>query len=498
MTSGPDGIPAFFVRDCCRVFAPALLKLFNLALTTSTFPAIWKRAKVCPVLKNGDPLLIGNYRPISVLCNFAKVFEISVYSYVFPLVRNLIAPEQHGFYANRSVSTNLVCFTQYLSGVLDSRGQIDVVYTDFSKAFDKMDHEVLYMKLRSFNFCDALVSFFRSYLSSRTYYVTYNSYSSKTYVGTSGVPQGSNLGPLLFNLFINDLPEVLFCQKLLYADDLKLFARIESIDDCIFLQCQLLALQNWCVLNGLQLNVDKCKVLSFSKKKELLAFPYSLGASTLERVSAFKDLGVMFDAELSFSDHINSIVTSAYKMLGFVVRNTECFTKLSAIKAVYFAFVRSRLEYCSVVWSPFYEVYKHSIESIQRKFLKYLSFKVHGSYPSRGYSNDLLLQEFQVLSMEQRRIVSALRFIVNLINGRIDCPLLLEQISFRERRPGGRYDVVFWCPQARTNLMFRSPLYVMTNCFNKICVEYNIFSGSTKELSTLVCKYFPADGSVAH
>lgn len=491
MTSGPDRIPAFLVKDCCGAFLPALKKLFNLALSTSRFPTVWKDARVCPILKSGDPTLICNYRPISVLCNFSKVFEMSMYSYIFPLVKTNITPVQHGFFANRSVVTNLTCFTQFASNVLDSGGQADVFYADFSKAFDRMDHTVLYRKLKLLKFSPTLIKLISSYLNRRRYIVCYNGFYSKCYEGTSGVPQGSSLGPLLFLIFINDLPSYLSCSKLLYADDLKLFSRIGSVLDCEALQEQINVLTCWCLRNKLALNSEKCKVLSITRKKESILFNYSLGASAiLERVSHFKDLGVCFDSELSFDYHIADITKRAYKMLGFIIRNSESFNNVNAIKSLYFAYVRSILEYSAVVWSPYYITHKHALETIQRKFFKYLYFKVHHIYPPRGYCNDLLLREFGVNSLEQRRILASLVFLVKLVNNKIDCTVLLGQLSYRTQRPCSRYSVVFWSPQARTNIMLRSPLYVMTSNFNKICGDFDIFNSSIAELAALVNRYF--------
>lgn len=490
MTSGPDGIPAFLIKDCCTVFAPVLLKLFSLVFRTLTFPAMWKKARVCPVWKNGDRLHIRNYRPISLISNFAKIFEISVYSRVFPCIRNSIVPEQHGFFANRSTSTNLVYFTQYLSNVLDCRGQVDVVYTDFSKAFDRIDHNVLFAKLRLFNFSRDFISLIRSYLSDRAYFVEYSGFSSETYMGSSGVPQGSNLGPLIFLSFINDLPGTLECSSLLYADDLKLFSRIDSTHDALFLQNQLDHLLLWCDQNKLQLNVAKCKIMSFTRKKEPTLHRYMLGLSALERVEVFRDLGVYFDSQLSFSSHVNETVKAAYKMLGFIIRNSDEFIGLHAVKSLYYAYVRSKLEYCAIVWSPFYAIHKLAIERVQRKFLKYLYFRKHRSYPCRGYPGDLLTQEFCVMSLEKRRILSTLVFLVNLVRRHIDCPAMLNFINFRIPRSGSRHDDVFLCPQPHTNIMLKSPVFMMIKFFNRICSQFNIYESSLGDLRRLVEVYF--------
>lgn len=424
------------------------------------------------------------------MSNFAKVFEISVYSFIFPRIRNDVASQQHVFFPNRSTATNLVYFTQYLADSLDCRKQVDVIFTDFSRAFDRIDHSVLCAKLRLFNFGHDVISFFRSYLSNRQYYVSYSGFSSRSYVGTSGVPQGSNLGPLLFILFINDLPSVLGCSSLLYADDLKLFSNVSSVCDQVSLQTQLNGLWEWCQLNKLHLNIDKCKVMSFTRRKEPMVYPYSLGQSSLGRVGTFRDLGVYFDCELSFNHHIAQTVKSAYKMLGFIIRNSDEFVSAHALKSLYYSYVRSKLDYCSVVWSPYYEVHRLVIEGVQRRFLKYLYLKKHGVYPERGYPNGLLLREFESISLAKRRILAALIFLIKLVRGNIDCAALFSQIQFRVPRPGSRYDGVFLCPQPRTNIMLKSPVFVMTRSFNLICREFDIQEGSLQELCRLVDVHF--------
>lgn len=490
MTSGPDGIPAFLVKDCSAIFAPILSKLFNLALKTLTFPTDWKTARVCPVWKSGDKGCIENFRPISLISNFAKIFEISVYSFVFASVKNYIASEQHGFVANRSTSSNLTYFTQFISNILDSRGQVDVAYTDFSKAFDRVSHGVLCAKLKLFNFSPDFVAFISSYLNNRHYFVRYNGFTSESYIGTSGVPQGSTLGPLLFLLFINDLPSILRCHSLLYADDLKLFTRVDSSFDVTFLQNQLDSLWQWCIQNELELNVSKCKVMTYTRQNEPVLHSYSLGSSEVERVVVFKDLGVYFDSQLTFINHVQETVKSSHKMLGFIIRNSDQFMGVHVLKSLYYAFVRSKLEYCSTVWSPYYEIHKLAVERVQRKFLKYLYFKTYGSYPERGYSGDLLRQEFGLVSLEKRRVMFGLSFLVNLVRRTIDCPALLNLITFRVPRSGSRQGDVFLCPQPRTNLMLKSPVYVMTKCFNRISCQFDIFESSVRELRALVEVYF--------
>lgn len=491
MTSGPDGIPAFLVRDCVTVFTPLLTSLYNMALSNSRFPDIWKVARVCPILKSGSASMLDNYRPISILNNFAKVFEMALYGRIFPQVKRFISSRQHGFFEGRSTVSNLIYSTQYISSVLDNRGQVDVIYTDFSKAFDRIGHDIILGKLSRFGFSELLLSFFSSYLKGRQYFVQYNGWKSAPYLGTSGVPQGSNLGPLLFLLFINDVVDVIQCESLLYADDLKIFSSISSLDDCQCLQRQLDALHSWCVVNRLSLNVRKCRVVTYSRSQHPIHFPYKIHCDNLSRDTSVIDLGICFDDSLTFSLHLDKVVASSLRVLGFVVRNSSAFTDLQTIKTLFFSFVRSKLEYGAIVWNPYYASHKIALERVQRKFLKYLYFRKYGHYPSRGYENSRLCNEFDVPSLEYRRVAANLVFLYKLMNGLVDSPELLAYFNIRVPAVSTRCDAAFLCPQPRSNLMLKSPVYCMMSLFNKIStISCDMFYCSIGSLLSVIAECF--------
>jgi hypothetical protein len=310
MTAGLDGIPSFLLRDCAQIFVTPLFSIFNLIIKSSTFPTVWKQARVSPIFKKGDLSNIEHFRPISVICNFSKILESILYKRISAGVKNYISPHQHGFVERRSTLTNLAYFSQYVSEAIDSKYQVDVLYTDFQKAFDQIDHFILLRKLEQFGFDNSLLALFQSYLLDRRHYVTYQNFVSKSFTPTSGVPQGSNLGPLLFLLFINDMVNVITCEKLLFADDLKLFIRIESDSDFNLLQNNLDAVVEWSSRNRLSLNTAKCFVSSYSRIRSVKEHTYIIDQHRLERVYKFKDLGVTFDTELNFNDHLITIKTT--------------------------------------------------------------------------------------------------------------------------------------------------------------------------------------------
>lgn len=209
-------------------------------------------------------------------------------------------------------------------------------------------------------------------MSERYQYVKIMGWRSQLFRVTSGVPQGSHLGPLLFLLYFNDVTGVIKTSKSsLYADDLKVYRKVTSISDCMAMQRDLDALQSWCVANFLELNVGKCNVMSFFRKYNPMRFDYSISDVTLVRISEKRDLGVTFTENLCFNKHVQCVIGKAYSMLGFIKRICRDFRNVKALKSIFFAHVRSHLEYASVVWSPYYQVHNDSIESIQKKFLMY-------------------------------------------------------------------------------------------------------------------------------
>lgn len=488
-SGGPDSIPPVFIVNCAESLVVPICIIYKRSLKEGVVPHIWKSAFITPVLKKGDKSDIENYRPISKLCLFAKIFERVVYNQVYAAVQSGLGDAQHGFLRKRSTTSNLILATDFITKGMEQRAQVDVIYTDYSKCFDRIDHRVLLNKLWAAGIHGDLYRWFCSYIDNRTQAVVLQGYASGWCTIPSGVPQGSLLGPLLFTIFIADITS---CFKnsyvLLYADDMKILKVVRSSTDVEHLQDDLDRFVEYCESNKLQLNVSKCSHITFSRQTSRIGNGYLLNHQHITRVTHAKDLGVIFDNKLLFDKHVNNIVQKASKVLGFVIRSTACFQSLKPLKILYCSYVRSQLEYASQVWNPQYQVYISRIESIQRRFLRYLDIKAH------QFSADYIerCRRYHFLPLEYRRSISDVCYLANIVNGSIDCPDLLLNVSLRTNQLSFRERPLLVVPFASTNYRRNSFFLRSANIFNKYATDLHIdlFCTSSKAIRGAFSKKF--------
>ena len=284
-----------------------------------------------------------NYRPISLLPIVSKVLERCVGNRFHDHLKDLISVLQYGFLPNRSCVTQLLSVLHTVGQSLDNNIQSDMIYLDFAKAFDTVDHSALLAKLRLYGV--------KGHLTERTQRVVLENAASPWPPITSGVPQGSILGPLLFTLFINDLPdEAAYGVKVaLYADDTKLYRNVSSAEHCDLIQDTLSNMHVWSQRNNIRFNTSKCKVLTVTRKKTPIAFDYTLDGTALTRVSEEKDLGVIITSTLSWDSHIHTITAKANKLLGLLKRTCPLLTGVSVRRSLYLSLVKSQLCYATQV-----------------------------------------------------------------------------------------------------------------------------------------------------
>lgn len=473
---GTDNVPNIFLRNCVFALAKPLYILFNKSLSLGSFPSQWKESRITPIFKSGNKNLVENYRPISIINSIPKLFEKLVTPHLYETFKSFIIEEQHGFVEKKSTVSNLALINEAIISAIDTRKQLDVVYTDFAKAFDKVPHGILIRKLRLLGVNDPLLSWISDYLRDRFQTVNIKGQRSSHIRVTSGVPQGSHLGPLLFIIFINDLRFSLrHSNILLYADDAKIYKLVESQADAELLQNDLISFEKWCADNHMLVNVSKCLVVRYTKKKSPLIFNYKLQETTLKTCEEVKDLGVTFSDNGSFHSHIISTTNKALRILGFIFRNLQFFNDPSTLQLLFNSLVRPLLEYGSPVWTPSAAKDKKLLESVQTKFLRRLAWL--NKTPMRFDDHDYtyIRNQFKVSTLESRRIVADLTLLYKTLNNEIDCPALLAEIGIHvpARRP--RLNYLFAVPYKRSDIAENSLVCRLSKLGNEICNDIDFF-----------------------
>ena len=259
-------------------------------------------------------------------------------------------------------------FIDICTKTFESGGQIDIIYTDFEKAFDKVPHKRLLSKLKSYGVQSDIIKWVEIFLCYRKHQVRINGRYSHWMDVLSGIPQGSVLGPLLFVIYINDLPEVCdrLCNLFLFADDAKLFKHINNDNDSAVLQECCHKLYSWSENWLMKLNIDKCKILTIARPRSAIEHTYGFNVNNvdfveLEKVTNMKDLGVIIDNELSFKEHIHEKVNKAFQMIGIINRSFQDIDK-NYFLLIYKSTVKSHLEYANSVWNPYKS---HLIDQIE-------------------------------------------------------------------------------------------------------------------------------------
>ena len=423
---GPDGIHGKILKNCAVGLAFPLTCIFKTSYNCGYIPQEWKMANVVPIFKKGSKSEVKNYRPISLTCLVMKVFERIIKEKLLSLTDNLLDPRQHGFLEHKSCTTNMVSFCDSLALSLNENITNHVVYFDFAKAFDSVNHDILLYKLKNFYNVDGiLLKFLCNYLKDRSQRVVIGSESSSILAVNSGVPQGSILGPLLFVLFINDLPSELSedTDVVLYADDTKIWRKILSPSDCSSLQTDIDRLINWSSRNKMKFHPSKCKVLAVSSRStdSSSSFSYNLDGTVLEFVDSEKDLGVDITPKLNWTSQCNRIYSKACQQLGIVRRNRHIVIDVKSRRALYLSLVRSQFENCSIVWRPTTVTLAKKLEGLQERAVKLILSEENCSYSDELYI--VKCKSVDVLPLSKKFDMNDLIFFHKVLNNLVPVAL---------------------------------------------------------------------------
>lgn len=400
-SAGPDNIPNVILRETRSVLTPLLVHLFKTSIRTGLIPTEWKHAVVVPIHKSGDVKDRRNYRPISLTCTVCKVLESIVFEQLWRYTseRCPMRNTQYGFRSNRSSTAQLIDYVNDLTEALDKGLCIDAAYLDFSKAFDKVSHKLLLDKLVKRSVPSTLVEWVRSFLLERTQSVRIGTEISTPRAVTSGVPQGSILGPLLFLLFVDDIDSVIDPSTVIskFADDLKLYFIYNpaTIEHSIInsLQLSLDNILQWSEENKLPLNLNKCTIVQFGRKNPRLL--YNLSTHPMQTKTCERDLGVFIDDKLSFDPHVSAVVSKAKRLSGLMF-HTFASRSRHVIVPVFKTLIRPILEYGSPAWNTSTVHCVNMLESVQH----YVTKQVFGLY-NMSYDDRLVTLNLCTLSIRR-------------------------------------------------------------------------------------------------
>ena len=421
--SGPDNIQARFLRVTSDQLSPALILIFQASIEQGVVPNDWRHAKVAPLYKSGksNRSKAVNYRPVSLTCICSKVMEHIVCSNLMSHLddHNILTDLQCGFRQKRSCETQLLATINDISKSLDRGRQIDCILLDFSKAFDKVSHAHLLLKLEHYGVQGKALNWIRAFLENRTQEVVVKGENSDTVAVTSGVPQGTVLGPALFLVYINDLPQCVGSTPRLFADDCILYRDVSTHQDAAALQGDLTSLQDWEKMWLMEFAEDKCKVLRITRKtsRNIILHNYEIHGHFLESVEEGKYLGVTLQHKLSFTPHVNNTIKKAASIRQFLQRNLRgCSREVK--ETGYKTFVRPVLEYASTAWDPVGKsTLRHSLEAEQNRAARF----VVGDF-RRSSSITAILNQLQWQSLAERRARARAVMMYKILNDLVVVP----------------------------------------------------------------------------
>jgi len=412
---GPDNFSPRLLKKISEEIAVPVTVLFNRSMKEGDVPMDWKTANITPIFKKGSRNCPGNYRPVSLTSLLSKLMESIVRDEIVKHldIHNLIRDSQHGFRRGRSCTSNLLEFLDKVTEQINEKGNVDVIFLDFAKAFDKVPHMRLLTKLRAHGIDGCVAKWIASWLQGRMQRVCLDGRSSQWAFVLSGIPQGSVLGPLLFLIFVNDLDSNL--RNLLYkfADDTKVFGKVNNAADGVRLQEDLNRLCDWANMWQMEFNVAKCVTMHIGNGN--IGFQYSMQGRLLDTVTTARDLGVHISSDLKSADHCYKSYSKANRMLGLIKRTVKYKTQDLMVR-LYKSLVRPHLEYCAPVWSPHYKKDKILLEKVQHRFTRLFDGLKNLEYSKR-------LRKLNLWTLEERRNRADLIELFKMVHGISAVPL---------------------------------------------------------------------------
>ena len=334
-------------------FTCVIASLVNNSFTQGVYPQALKTARVVPIHKGGSKSEVSNYRPISLLSSFSKIYEKLMHARLIGYFdsNNLLYDAQFGFRPGRSCEHALLTAQHHLLSSMSKKQVSLLLLIDFSKAFDVIEHEILLSKLMHYGVRGIVLDWFKSYLKGRTQFVAIENVDSSPKHIEYGVPQGSILGPLLFVIYINDIPNIAEIAKfILYADDANIIVTADTLENAYDkLEVLTKSLVSWVGLNGLCLNLKKTNYMIFTRKRNLKIREVTISGTIIERKPTARFLGVIVDEKLNWSEHISAVRTKMCRYVGIMCK-IKHHVPTKVMLQMYHSFIQSHVNFCSLVW----------------------------------------------------------------------------------------------------------------------------------------------------
>ena len=426
---GWDDISIRMIKICGETIVTPLRIIFETAIETGVYPDSWKCGNIVPVHKKADKNLVKNYRPISLLPICGKVFEKIIYNNLFNffMANNILVKNQSGFLPGDSCVSQLLSITHEIYKAFDGNPSLEVrgVFLDISKAFDKVWHKGLLYKLKCYGVEGKAYALLENYLMNRKQRVVLNGQTSSWENVNAGVPQGSVLGPLLFLIYINDLPDGLKSNAKLFADDTSLFSTVfDTIKSSEILNSDLELIQNWAFQWKMSFNPDPNKQAAevvFSHKIDKPSHPpINFNNNPVVPHLFHKHLGMTLDSKLNFDCHLIEKITKANRVIGMIRRIHNDLSR-SSLLTIYKAHVRPHLDYGDIIYDrPNIDSFVNKIESVQYN----AALAITGAI--RGTSRERLYEELGLEHLSDRRWYRKLCMFWKIVNGS-QCPKYLNE-----------------------------------------------------------------------